>query len=86
MVGPLIADTGGVLRAIATKPDGRPTWPDLERALRTASRVIVPALVLAEVATSSGGTGPRWLVSDIFDPATAYEFGRLDTARRMAYV
>lgn len=52
MAGPLVADTGGLLRAIARKPSGRPTWPEFERALRTASRVIVPALF-----------PPRWTVA-----------------------
>jgi predicted nucleic acid-binding protein len=89
MVVPLIADTGGLLRAIATKPNGRSTWPDFERALRTASRVIVPALVLAEVDYFLRGNraAMRALVSDIFDPATAYEFEATtpeDVARAMA--
>lgn len=91
MAGPLIADTGGLLRAIATKPNGRPTWPHFERALRTASRVIVPALVLAEVDYFLRGHRPamRALVSDVFDPATAYEFEATtpdDIARAMAGV
>jgi uncharacterized protein len=89
MAGPLIADTGGLLRAIATKPDGQPTWPAFERALRTAPRVIVPALVLAEVDYFLRANRPamRELVSDIFDPATAYEFEATtpdDVARAMA--
>ena len=76
MPGPLIADTGGLLRAIATKPDGRPAWSAFERSLRTAPRIIVPALVLSEVDYFLRGNRPamRELVSDIFDPATAYEF------------
>ena len=89
MAGPLIADTGGLLRAIATKPNGRPTWPDFERALRTAPRVIVPALVLAEVDYFLRSHRPamRTPVSDVFDPATTYEFEattRDDIARAMA--
>jgi hypothetical protein len=39
MAGPLIADSGGLLRAIARRPDGRPAWPAYARALATASRV-----------------------------------------------
>jgi hypothetical protein len=41
---PLIADTGGLLRALARRPNGRPTWPKYETALRRASAVIVPDL------------------------------------------
>ena len=76
MAGPLVADTGGLLRAIAKRPDGRPAWPDFERALRTASRVIVPALILAEVDYFLRQNRPamRNLVEDIFDPTSAYEF------------
>ena len=49
MSGALIADTGGLLRALAHKPNGKPSFPDYESALTSASIVIVPALVLAEV-------------------------------------
>ena len=48
MAGPL-ADTGGLLRAIAKRPDGRPMWLPFARALAAASRVAVPAAVLTEV-------------------------------------
>jgi hypothetical protein len=41
MAGPLIADTGGLLRAIARRPDGRSAWPAYARALGTASRIVV---------------------------------------------
>lgn len=76
MAGPLVADTGGLLRALATRPDGRPMWPSFERTLRTASRVAVPALVMAEVDYFLRGNRPamRDLVADIFDPTTAYDF------------
>lgn len=69
MAGPLVADTGGLLRAVATRPDGRPTWPEFERALRAASRVIVPALVLAEVDYFLRDNRPAMqeLVADIFE-------------------
>ncbi len=49
MSDPLVADTGGLLRALARRPDGRAAWPEYEEALRDASAVIVPALILAEV-------------------------------------
>jgi predicted nucleic acid-binding protein len=76
MAGALIADTGGLLRSLARRPDGRPAWPEHERALRTASRVIVPALVLAEVDYFLRGNrvAMRKLVAEIFDPQTTYEF------------
>jgi len=45
----LIADTGGLLRGLARKPNGKPGFPDYESALTSASVAIVPALVLAEV-------------------------------------
>jgi len=46
---PLITDTGGLLRALARKANGEPTFPEYESALTSASVVIMPALVLAEV-------------------------------------
>ena len=49
MAGPLIADTGGLLRAVARRPDGRPIWPHFARALATAARAVVPGPVLTEV-------------------------------------
>ena len=48
MSDPLVADTGGLLRALARRPDGRAAWPEYEGTLRDASVVIVPALILAE--------------------------------------
>ena len=76
MAGPLIADTGGILRAIARGPDGRPMWPEFERTLRSASRVVVPALVLVEVDHFLRRTRPAMheLLAEIFDPRTTYEF------------
>ncbi|MEK6606903.1 MAG: PIN domain-containing protein [Myxococcota bacterium] len=72
---PLIADTGGLLRALARRPDGRPSWPDYESALRAATAVVVPALVLAEVDyfLRRKRAAMRKLVAEIFDPATTYE-------------
>jgi hypothetical protein len=45
----IIADTGGLLRALARMSDGKPSFPEYEAALTEASLVIVPGLVLAEV-------------------------------------
>lgn len=70
-----MADTGGLLRALARRTDGRPTWPDYEAALTAASRVVVPALVLAEVDyfLSDERLAMRRLVGEMLDPATTYE-------------
>jgi predicted nucleic acid-binding protein len=74
--GSLVADTGGLLRALARRPDGRPTWPAYEGALRDAAAVVVPALVLSEVDYFLRAQRPamRKLVAEMFDPATTYEF------------
>jgi predicted nucleic acid-binding protein len=73
---PIIADTGGLLRALACGPDGEPSFPDYERALVEASLVLVPALVLAEVDYFLRSDRPamRKLVAEIFDPRTRYEY------------
>lgn len=55
--GPLIADTGGLFRAIARRPDGRPSWPAYSRALAAASRVVAPAPALVEVDSSGRALG-----------------------------
>lgn len=75
MSRPLVADTGGLLRALAARPDGRPTWPDFARELRMASAVVVPAFVLAEVDYFLRGErrGMRKLIAEILDPRTRYE-------------
>jgi len=72
---PLVADTGGLLRALARRPDGRAAWPEYEEALRDASAVIVPALILAEVDyfLRAERTAMRKLIREIVDPATTYE-------------
>ena len=76
MSRPLIADTGGLLRALARTPEGNSSFPEYEAELTSASRVIVPGLVLAEVdyvlRTERGAM--RKLVAEIFDPATRYEY------------
>jgi len=71
----LVADTGGLLRALARKPNGRPSWPAFASALTSASLVIVPALVLVEVDYFLRNERPamRKLVAELFDPATTYE-------------
>jgi uncharacterized protein len=72
---PLVADTGGLLRALAARAGGRPTWPEYARELQTASAVIVPALVLAEVDyfLREQRRAMRKLVAEILDPRTRYE-------------
>lgn len=81
----LVADTGGLLRALARAPDGRPAWPEYEAALRGASAVIVPALVLPEVDyfLRDQRTAMRKLVAEILDPRTRYEL-ELPTAADLA--
>jgi len=79
---PLVADTGGLLRALARRPDGRPAWPDYERALTQASAVIVPGLILAEVDYFLRAERPamRKLIREIVDPATTYELEPVSAA------
>jgi predicted nucleic acid-binding protein len=73
---PVVADTGGLLKALAATPDGRPSFPEYQSVLVTASLVIVPALVLAEVDYFLRENRPamRKLVAEIFDPMTRYEY------------
>jgi predicted nucleic acid-binding protein len=73
---PLVADTGGLLRALARTPEGDASFPEYEAALTAASRVIVPGLVLAEVDyfLREERRAMRKLVAEIFDPATRYEY------------
>ena len=76
MTKPLLADTGGLLRALARKPDGRPSWPDYRAALVSSSLVVVPALVLGEVDyfLRERRSAMRKLIAEIFDPATRYQY------------
>ena len=76
MIPPIVADTGGLLRALARTPSGQPSFPEYERILISASTVIVPALVLAEVDyfLRAERQAMRRLIAEIFDPATRYEF------------
>ena len=56
--------------------DGRPSFPEYEKILTSASLVIVPGLVLAEVDyfLRENRVAMRKLVAEIFDPATRYEY------------
>lgn len=76
MSRPLVADTGGLLRALARKPNGRPTFPQYEAALTSAALVIVPALVLAQADYLLGTerAAVRKLIAELFDPRTTYEY------------
>jgi uncharacterized protein len=80
MARPLVADTGGLLRALARRPNGKPTWPEFASLLKSASRVIVPALVLAEVDyfLRDEREAMHALVREVFDPATSYEYENHD--------
>jgi predicted nucleic acid-binding protein len=73
---PIVADTGALLRALASTADGRASFPEYEEILLSASAVVVPSLVLAEVDYFLRENRPamRKLVADIFDPATRYEY------------
>jgi predicted nucleic acid-binding protein len=76
LIPPVIADTGGLLRALARTPAGEASFPEYQEILVSASRVIVPALVLAEVDYFLRGErrAMRKLIAEIFDPATRYEY------------
>lgn len=76
MIGPAIADTGGLLKALARTSDGEPAFPDYEAVLVSASAVVVPALVLAEVDyfLKVNRAAMRKLIAEIFDPKTRYEY------------
>jgi predicted nucleic acid-binding protein len=60
---------------LAARADGRATWPEYARELRTASAIIVPALVLAEVDyfLREERRAMRKLIAEILDPRTRYE-------------
>ncbi len=76
MIPPIVADTGGLLRALARTPGGKPSFPEYERTLTSAAAVIVPALVLVEVDyfLRANRRAMRKLVAEIFDPATRYQY------------
>jgi uncharacterized protein len=74
-VKPLVADTGGLLRALARAPGGNPAWPAYQAVLVSASAVIVPALILPEVdyflREERAAMGK--LIAEILEPRTRYE-------------
>ena len=76
MSPPLVADTGGLLRGLASTSEGKPSFPEYEKILTSASLVIVPGLVLAEVDyfLRDNRVAMRKLIAEIFDPATRYEY------------
>jgi predicted nucleic acid-binding protein len=76
LIPPVIADTGGLLRALARTRGGQSSFPEYERILTSAAAVIVPGLVLAEVDyfLRDERRAMRKLVAEIFDPATRYEY------------
>ena len=76
MIPPIVADTGGLLRALACTADGKPSFPEYEEVLTSASLVIVPALVLAEVDyfLRDKRSVMRKLMAEIFDPETRYDY------------
>jgi predicted nucleic acid-binding protein len=76
LIPPVIADTGGLLRALARTPEGKASFPDYQKILISASAVIVPGLVLAEVDyfLRAERRVMRKLIAEIFDPATRYEY------------
>ncbi len=77
MSPPIVADTGGLPAPLAGTRDGKPSFPEYEKILRSASLVIVPGLVLAELDyfLREQRAAMRKLVAEIFDPATRYEYG-----------
>ena len=76
MIPAIVADTSGLLRALARTPAGQPSFPEYQRILISAEAVIVPALVLAEVDyfLRAERKAMRRLIAEIFDPATRYEY------------
>lgn len=71
-----MADTGGLLRALARTPGGGASFPEYEAALTSASRVLLPGLVLAEVDYFLRDNRPamRKLIAEVFDAGTRYEY------------
>ena len=76
MSPPIVVDTGGLLRALARAPDGGASFPDYEAVLTSASRVLLPGLVLAEVDyfLRDNRHAMRKLVAEVFDAGTRYEY------------
>ena len=76
MSPPIIADTGGLVRALARTANGGPSFPEYEEILKSARLIIVPGLVLAEVDyfLREDRSAMRKLVAEMFDPGTRYEY------------
>ena len=76
MTEAVVVDTGGLLRGLARTSDFQPSFPDYQAVLKTASLLIAPALVLAEIDyfLREQRHAMRKLVAEIFDPATRYEY------------
>lgn len=76
MSPPIVADTGGLLRALARTASGEPSFPDYETILTSASFIIVPGIVLVEVDyfLRENPFAMRKLLSEIFDPRTRYQY------------
>ena len=76
MSPPIVADTGGLLRSLARTRTAHRAFQTTRPALTSASLVIVPGLVLAEVDYFLRKHRPamRKLVAEIFDPGTRYEY------------
>lgn len=76
MTLPIVAHTGGLLRALACTAVGRPSFPEYENVLTSASLVIVPGLVLAEIDyfLRDRRRAMRKLIAEIFDPETRYDY------------
>ena len=76
MSPPIVADTGGLLRGLASTRDGNPSFPEYEKILTSASLVIVSGLVLAEVDyfLRENRVAMRKLVAESFQRATRFEY------------
>ena len=76
MTSAIVADTGGLLRALARSPDGGASFPKYEAVLSSARLILVPGLVLAEVDyfLRDSRTAMRKLVAEIFGTGTRYEY------------
>jgi uncharacterized protein len=71
----IVADTGGLLRALACDDRGRASWPAFAEILSVSRLILVPDLVLVEVDyfLRRERLAMRKLVADILDPETPYE-------------
>jgi predicted nucleic acid-binding protein len=72
----LVADTGGLIHALSRTPSGDAAFPEFEDALSSASAIIVPGLVLAEVDYfwRKQRQAMRQLLAEIFDQGSRYEY------------